>query len=730
MKLSSRFMRSQVALIKSVSNGMSLEKTRKWQERLGLIMASSKKKGLEYEEIRLDSFSACMITPKDELAAHIIIYLHGGGYTCGELSYAKGFGSALSARYGCKVFCPAYRLAPEHPFPCAIDDAYEAYKYLLSIGYDEKKIVLCGESAGGGLCYSLCLKLKQNGEKMPAGIIAISPWSDLTMSGKSYEENKKHDPSITIEKLRFFASSYINGSADAYDKDDERLKNPLISPLYAELDSMPPSLIFVGEDEIMLDDSRTLHERLLACGSRSKLVVAKKMWHAYLLYGLKESEGDFSLISGFLKTVVPYRRKLRWMGLDNSAKIYPAARRRNWSNVFRISATLDENIDTECLKTALDIVARRFPSIAVRLKTGMFWYYIEEVPRVPEIMEEKGFPLSRMAFDDIRKCAFRVIVYKKRIAMEFFHALTDGNGGLIFLKTLIAEYLKIRHGVDVPAEKGVLDILEEPQKCELEDSFMKIDSPVHAKRKDSLAYKLSGTPELDGFRTNTTFIFDSAELLAKAKSHGVTVTAYMAAMLAKATIEIQNKKVKNPKKRKPVKILIPVNLRKIYGSQTLRNFVFGVSPGVDPRLGEYGVDELCKLFSYQMGTMITEKQLSSRISTNVNSERTMILKLAPLFLKNIVMKLIFRAVGERTSCFTMSNLGVVDMPDEMKKHVDRMDVLLGVQSYGPYNTALVTYGDKAYLNVIRNIKEPLLENEFYSVLKSEGIRPCVESNAR
>ena len=128
--------------------------------------------------------------------------------------------------------------------------------------------------------------------------------------------------------------------------------------------------------------------------------------------------------------------------------------------------------------------------------------------------------------------------------------------------------------------------------------------------------------------------------------------------------------------------------------------------------------------------MITEKQLSSRISTNVNSERTMILKLAPLFLKNIVMKLIFRAVGERTSCFTMSNLGVVDMPDEMKKHIDRMDVLLGVQSYGPYNTALVTYGDKAYLNVIRNIKEPLLEREFYAVLKENGIHAVAEGNSR
>ena len=109
--------------------------------------------------------------------------------------------------------------------------------------------------------------------------------------------------------------------------------------------------------------------------------------------------------------------------LDNAAKIFPAARRRNWSNVFRLSATLREEVDRDALRTALDVTVRRFPSIAVRLKNGLFWYYIEQIPAAPEIMEEKPYPLSRMPFDDIRKCAFRVIVYERRIALEFFHAL-------------------------------------------------------------------------------------------------------------------------------------------------------------------------------------------------------------------------------------------------------------------------------------------------------------------
>ena len=722
MKLSTVFMRTQIAMIKSISNGLSLDGLRKWQDRIGDVIASKRRKSVTTDTIDDDGLEIVRVVPKDETSDNVILYLHGGGYACGGARYARGFASVLGARFGTKVYAPVYRLAPENPFPCAPEDAYKAFSYLVSMGIPADRIILCGESAGGGLCYSLCLMLKEKGEKMPGGIISISPWTDLTLSADSYTRNAKRDPSMTKARLEEYANEYV--------ADPEARKNPLASPIFGDLADMPPSIIIVGEDEVMIDDSLEMHKRLTASGSRSKLIIEPKMWHAYVLYNTKEAENAFEAIEGFLRVVAPHEKKLRWMGLDNSAKIYPAARRRNWSNVFRLSITLDEDIDKDTLRLALDIVARRFPSIAVRLKTGVFWYYIEEIPRAPEIMDERSYPLSRMAFDDIRKCAFRVIVYKNRLAVEFFHAVTDGNGGMVFLKTLACEYLKIKHGIGIDAEDGILDTLEEPKPCELEDSFMKIDSPVHAKRAGSPAYKLDGTREPDGFRTNTTFIFDADELYNKAKSHGVTVTAYMSALLAKCCIKIQEREVKNPKRRKHVKILIPVNLRGIYNSQTLRNFVFYVCPGVDPKLGEYTLDELCKSFASQMTLMINEKQLSSRISTNVRSEKTLILKLAPLFLKNFVMKMIFNAVGERTSCFSFSNIGVVKLPDAMAKHTKRMDVLLGVQSFSPYNTALITYGGKSYLNIIRNIKEPTLERVLYEELKAEGIRPCVENNAR
>ena len=133
------------------------------------------------------------------------------------------------------------------------------------------------------------------------------------------------------------------------------------------------------------------------------------------------------------------RKPLRWVRLDNAAKIYPAARSKNWSNVFRQSVTLREEVDADVLKSALHVMVKRFPSIAARLRKGAFWYYLQQVDTAPELKEEYSYPLTYMSKEEMRRCAFRVIVYHNRIAVEFFHSLTDGTGALIFLKNLVAE---------------------------------------------------------------------------------------------------------------------------------------------------------------------------------------------------------------------------------------------------------------------------------------------------
>ncbi len=717
MGLPAKLIRSQLNFFRPFVANASLETTRKGQDKLGELMAAIHRKDVIVKERDFERFEGAWIIPKDERRQGVILYLHGGGYTCGDLEYAKGFGATLADECGVRVFCPAYRLAPEHPYPAALEDALESYRYLLGKGFSGRQITLCGESAGGGLIYALCLRLKELEMPLPCGLIGISPWTDLTASGNSYEKNREVDPSMTEELLAFYASCYA-----------ENRRDPLVSPLFGNLTKLPPSLLFVGGDEIMLDDARGLHERLLKSGCRSKLFVAPERWHAYVLYDLNENKEDFTRINKFLSQVMSPERKLRWMKLDNAAKIYPAAKRRDWSNVFRVSATLTEEVDRSILQTALDVTVRRFPSIAVRLRRGTFWYYLEQIPKAPEIMDEKSYPLVHMPFDDIRKCAFRVLIYKNRIAVEFFHALTDGTGGLIFLKTLLAEYLSQKYGPVIHAEKGVLGRLEEPSEDELEDSFLKYAGNVSAGRKDTTAYHLSGTPEKDGFCHLTSLLLSAESVKKTARKYGVTVTEFLTAAMMKAILALQREKVPHRKRRKPVKVLVPVNLRQLFPSRTLRNFALFFIPEIDPRLGEYTFSEICGVVKHRMGLEVTAKQMSAKIATNVKSERSPLLKIMPLFIKNIAMKAAFNMVGERKACLCLSNLGRVELPEAMKPYLTRMDFVIGVQAKAPHNCGVISYGDTLVINLIRNSVEPELELAFYKVLRELGLSVKAESN--
>jgi NRPS condensation-like uncharacterized protein len=421
-------------------------------------------------------------------------------------------------------------------------------------------------------------------------------------------------------------------------------------------------------------------------------------------------------------------KKLRWVRLDNAAKIYPAARRKGWSNLFRQSVTLTEPVDTQVLQEALDATVGRFPSIAARLRKGVFWYYLQQIPSVHPIREENSFPLTRMSRKETRQCALRVIAYEKRIAVEIFHSLTDGNGALVFLKTLVAEYLQQKHGIHIPAEQGVLGRQEEPSAAEIEDSFQKYAGTVSASRKESNAWHLTGTPEENGFLHLTCFQVPVAAALQKAHEYHVTLTEFLCAAMMQALQNMQQEQVPSQSRRKPIKVLIPVNLRKIFPSKTLRNFALYTTPEIDPRLGRYSFEEICKAVHHRMGLEVNAKQMSMKIAANVGSERIFAVKIMPLFIKNIVMKAVFNSVGERKNCLSMSNLGAVKLPDVMMPYVERMDFILGVQATAPNNCGVLSFGDTLYINFIRNIREADLEYHFHCVLRDMGLPVQVQTN--
>lgn len=419
---------------------------------------------------------------------------------------------------------------------------------------------------------------------------------------------------------------------------------------------------------------------------------------------------------------------LKWVRLDNAAKIYPAARRKNWSNVFRQSITLNEEVDIKVLKSALTVTVQRFPTIAARLRRGLFWYYLQQIEFAPEISEEKSYPLDYMSKEEMRKCAFRVIVYYDRIAVEFFHSLTDGTGALVFLKSLVAEYLEQKHGISIPFEYGILDRKASVSQEEIEDSFLRYAGEVKASRKATNAWKLPKDKQNDNSTKLTCFHLSVNQIIELAHKHNVTFTVFLGAVMMMALQDMQKEKVQIRRKRKPIKLLIPVNLRNVFQSKTLRNFAMFTIPEIDPRMGEYSFDEICNVIKHKMGEEITPKHMGAVIATNVKDERNLLLRLVPLPIKNLVMKAVFNSVGECKSCLTMSNLGQIKLPEIMVPYVKRIDFILGVQADAPYNCGVLSFCDTVDVNFIRNTKEAELERCFYGVLRKMGITAKVESN--
>ncbi|MHC1786912.1 MAG: alpha/beta hydrolase [Christensenellales bacterium] len=271
-------LRSQIKLLSPLIGSASLEQVRKAQDALSRLGERAVRGSVVFHNLPFPYFDASWAIPLQGRVRQAILYLHGGGYTAGTLPYAKVFGGLLAQMTGRAVLCVGYRLAPEDPYPAALQDALSAYQRMLT-RYAPQDIALAGESAGGGLCFCLALKLKQLGLPQPERIVAISPWTDLTMS-RDVGDQQKLDILLTRENLQISAGMYTAGSDPA---------DPLISPLFGDLEGLPPSLIFVGGHEILLDDSVLLQERLVNQGCLSELHIAQGLWHVYPLYGVPEA---------------------------------------------------------------------------------------------------------------------------------------------------------------------------------------------------------------------------------------------------------------------------------------------------------------------------------------------------------------------------------------------------------------------------------------------------------
>lgn len=249
-----------------------------------------------YDEIEDFSYKAEWVIPPEEDPEKVIFYTHGGGYGMGDLVSSRALIAPIAKKTGIRVFSFEYRLAPEHPFPAAFDDAKEAYEYVLGQGYSPGNIIAFGESAGGGLAVSNILRLIAEGKEAPKCLVTISPWSDLTATGQTYFLNEDKDPLLRGKYLKRLADSYVG--------DDSPL-NPYISPAFASYDDrFPPTLIQAGSDEVLLDDSKLLYDAMKDGGVDVDIEIYPKMWHVFHIWQIEESDKAITAIDEFIKRKV------------------------------------------------------------------------------------------------------------------------------------------------------------------------------------------------------------------------------------------------------------------------------------------------------------------------------------------------------------------------------------------------------------------------------------------
>lgn len=422
-------------------------------------------------------------------------------------------------------------------------------------------------------------------------------------------------------------------------------------------------------------------------------------------------------------------KKETWYKLDLSANVYPTLQKRKFSSLFRISVALKEDVDPVLLQKALDVTLPRFPSMKVAMRKGLFWRYLEPntnpAPKVQPDIQNPCMPIRIKSKD---RYLFRVYYFKNQISLEVFHSLADGNGGLCFLKTMTAVYLRMK-GYEIPDGEGVLNIEEQPDPEELEDAYIKYaNSRVPSKRSQGNAYRIHGTQEPFYTLNIIKGTMDVTNLKAVAKGYQVTITEYLNAVLLYALLEKQ--RADRVWKEKPVKIAMPVNLRNFFPSRTMRNFITMLYPGIDPRLGEYTFEEIVKQVHHFMQYYINPKFLNADITKNANTQQSIWIRMVPLMIKDLIVRQFYIKVQNKQSSAGLTNLGIAKVPGDMEKYIEGFDVLMGQPFSSRTNCAIVSYQGVTSVNFASSIIEADVERYFFRKLVKDGIHVKIQSNRR
>lgn len=418
----------------------------------------------------------------------------------------------------------------------------------------------------------------------------------------------------------------------------------------------------------------------------------------------------------------PKKKDIYWRRLDNSAKIFPISAGKKYSTVFRFSVILKEQIKPEILKHAVNKALSQYEFFKVRLKDGFFWNYLEYNPKKIIIEEEKEYPCKYIEPKENNEYLFKVTYFDKKINIDIFHSLTDGNGGSMFFREIVYNYIELVHKDEFDEE------LRKKRKIELsiEDSYIKnYNKLAKGNSSSKKAYKLAGKKIKLGAISAIHEIINLEELKQEAKKSGATITQYLTAVLIYSIYKANY--VKN-KDDKPIKVCIPVNLKKYFPSNTISNFFSYITLEANmKKIKGDNFDEILDFVKKDFAKKLEQKEIEKTMSGNVKIGTNPFIRIIPLALKKPLVRLSYIEIRKYTTT-TFSNIGRIGIIGKYQKYIENFWMLIAPEPIEKIKCSACSFDNNIVFTFTSILDDCSIENEFYKFLKQKNINVKIESN--
>ncbi len=418
------------------------------------------------------------------------------------------------------------------------------------------------------------------------------------------------------------------------------------------------------------------------------------------------------------------RTRLDWRRLDNSAKIFPISAGKKYSTVFRFSVLLKEKIDKSILEKAVDNTLEKYKSFKVRMIEGFFWYYFEENTKKIRIEEERDYPCEYIDPRRNKEYLFKITYFESKINIDIFHSLTDGNSGMMFFKEIIYSYLELKYSDVLNEEERKLRKIE--LDFDTEDSYIQnYDKDIKTKMVSKKAYILKGKKIGLNAKSVIHQIINLEELKEESKKYEITITGYLTAVLIYSIYK--ENYLKNKKKNKnPIKICIPINLKKYFNSKTLSNFFSYMTLEADMnRISEF--DQIIEFVKKEFVQKLKEEEILKTMSANVKIGTNPFITRVPLVLKKLFVRLSYIEIRKYTTT-TFSNVGRIGVIGKYQDYIEYFMMMIAPEPVEKIKCSSCSFENKMVFTFTSILKNNDIEKGFYEFLKERKINVKIESN--